>query len=1009
MNKIVRNILILFALTGLLVFSAAPVNAQKVSTVSITKQLTDQDGNPVSGSSVKAFYSGAIAFTDREGNFTIDVAAGSDRLFIEATGFNTKVEEIDPANPTDEAIVLKRTAVIDADEVVELPYANINSGRIVSAVYKVSGDELESYPTGSLLAALSGKIPGLVINQQTSFPLPGEESISAKIRGENAVIYIDGIKRDVSGLSPAEVEEVQVFKDLSSRAALGISGAGPVIWITTKKGKSYHKEIGIDAEYGYSSPTSLPKYLDSYQYATLFNEAMVNDGNAAPYSTDALNGYQNGSDPARYPNINYYDTYVNDFAPFKKADVHFSGGDENVNYFSMLDYFGTSGLEAVGERIKNNRFKARGNVNIKLNDFMRLSVNITGSFQTQRFPNNSGGAGAYNMFSSVLSRYPSNAHPISYHDSLIISDDYGINLDNELLYGGYAEANEVNTQNDARFMVDLGNVVDGLTFAATASFDVSYGITVNKGGTADLFRMNYGTPITLTKITDEVIDPTLSSGDVSVLRRTVGYATLNYDKTFGQHALTANATYFMGNEEARLVDNYQPEKWQDVTFRANYAYADKYILQLDLAYSGSMRLPKGEKFSLYPTVGAAWVLSKESFLENSSFINYLKLYSSFGIMGVNNFSLLGYNAYYLYQTLWYEGGTSWRSGISGNRSGNYYPYYILQAGSDSYVLPKKRYINVGLQGNLLDNKLALEVDYFNDKNYDKISQKQSYIPSLFGSGSFLPATNFEEDMRWGIDGLLRYTMHMGDLLVTAGVNGMYERSKYLVVDEPVALDEYRKLAGKDMDLFWLYEDAGLFQSQADADAASQSWGSTQPGDIKYVDYNNDGVIDEKDIHTTDFHSPRVFYGVDLSVGYKGFNVYVLGQGVADGSVQLNSDRYFKVNGQYQNYSELMLDRYPVTNNYPRLTTSSQNNVQNSTFWMRNAAFFRLKNVELSYTLPGVVTRKLAVDNLKLFVRGTNLLALSELTQYSVDPENMNAGISDYPIYKTFTFGISCKF
>lgn len=1003
--------LIFCALTGMLVLSATPVLAQEISTVTITKQLTDQNADPVAGAAVKAFYSGSVAYTDNEGNFTIDVVSVEDKLVVQLDGYHMKVVDIDPQNPTDEPVVIKRKTIIDPENEVELPYGSFNSARNVSSVYTITGEELESYPTGALMEALSGRVPGLAIHQSTSFPLPGEQAIYATLRGQAVTFYIDGIVRDVSGLSPSEVQEVQVFKDLSSRASLGITGSGPVIWITTKKGRSFNKEIGVSAEYGLNMPTVLPDYVNSYQYATLFNEAWLNDGNSTPYyDQTALDAYQTGSNTARYPDVNYYDKYVSNYSPFRKANLHFAGGDDNVNYFSMLDYFGNNGLEAVGEDISNDRFKARGNINVRLNDFMKLSVNIAGSFQTQRYPNNGGGAGAYNMF-NILSRYPSNAHPIRYNDSLIISDDYPVNLDNELMYSGYAEANSVNTQNDARLMIDLGSILEGLSFAATASFDVSYDVTASKGGTAALFRINYGDdPYTLTRIVEEVIDPTLGRGSDYILRRTAGYATFKYDRVFGEkHAITANATFFQGLEEAKLASsNYQPEKRQDLTFRANYAFDNRYIIQADLAYSGSMRMPEGERYSLYPTIGAAWVASNEPFLRGNSLINYLKLHSSFGIMGVSNFSLLGYNTYYLHETLWEE-GSWWASGISGQQSSGYYAYNIQQAGSDDYVLPKKRYFNLGLQSSMLNNRLSFEVSYFNEKNYDKISQMQSYIPAIFGTGAFLPAANFEEDMRWGIDGMIQYTILAGDFTFTAGVNGLYMRGKNLVVDEPIALEEYRKRAGKDSDLYWLYEDDGLFQSAADADAANQSWGSVQEGDIKYVDYNNDGVIDEKDIHSGDYHAPRIYYGLNFSVAYKGLRLYVLGQGRADGDIQLSSGRYFKINGQNQNYSTLMLDRYPVTNDYPRLTTSSQNNMQNSTYWMRNAAFLRLKNVELSYTLPAAVSRQLLMSNFRLFVRGTNLLTLSELTEYSVDPENMNAGISDYPIFKTFTFGLSCKF
>ena len=214
-----------------------------------------------------------------------------------------------------------------------------------------------------------------------------------------------------------------------------------------------------------------------------------------------------------------------------------------------------------------------------------------------------------------------------------------------------------------------------------------------------------------------------------------------------------------------------------------------------------------------------------------------------------------------------------------------------------------------------------------------------------------------------------------------------------------------------MDLFWLYKADGLFQSQAEINnhTAYQTWGELKPGDIRYVDYNNDGLIDEADIHTTGAHSPRLFYGVNVSAGYKGFNIFALGQGIADGQVMLSSNRYFRINGRQQNYSEFLLNRFPETNDVPRLTTQSSNNVQNSTFWLANAAYFRLRNVELSYTLPMRTAFRMKMDDMKVFVRGTNLFVISELNKYSVEPDDLNAGITKYPMLRTMTFGVSARF
>ncbi len=989
--------------------------------VSISAVVVDESGQPVPDVFVSSFVTHNEVLTDTDGKFTLQVAGDRlDQVVIDVDGFGFHTTDIFGGALREDTIVLQRVWMVDAKKEVLLPYQTLRNDRSVTSTYIISGEELASHPSASFLEALSGRIPGLVIN--TTSTAPGREAASATIRGMPASVYIDGIKRDPSDLTLYEVESVQVIKDMAGRAALGISGADPILWITTKTGHSYKREIMVTAEMGLSTPTTLPKYLDSYQYASLYNEAMDNDGLSPLYTQEALDAYRDGSDPLAYPDIDYYGDYVKTSSPFQRVAINFSGGDRRVNYFSMLDYVGTRGLESMGEQTKFDHYKIRGNVNITLTDYIQMNVNLSGTYGKTRFPNVGGGANPFNMFNSVLSRYPNNAHAMSYYDTLMISDDYTTNLENELNSSGYGEGANLNTQNTATLLIDLDDLVQGLNFRATASFDVYNNITHSKGGTDALYRLLSDN--SLERIVEAEVDPSLELTYSDFVKRTVGFGVLSYDRVFGQHALSMLLSYYQGYEEARTTwgEAYQPLKMQDLSYRANYAFKGKYIIQLDLSYSGSMKLPSGDRFSLYPTVGAAWIVSRESFMSNSNSVDYLKLYSSLGVAGVNNFSLSGYNTYYLNQTLWEDVGT-WTTGIPGGGTATVNVYNIEQAGSDDYKLPRRSYLNIGVQGDLLERALSFDFNYFYQKDYNLISQKASQVPSIFGGlqtdpdsinpfgTGFLPATNYGEKMRWGLDGMIQHSKNIGDLHYSVGVNALYVRGKYIVVDEPLNQEEYRKRAGKEMDLYWLYESEGLYQSEDEIAqrGVTQSWGTVQPGDIRYADYNNDNIVDEKDIYTTGAHHPRLFYGLNLSLKYKGFGLFVLGQGRANGDILLTNDRYFWINGPTQNYSEPMLDRWPNSDDYPRLTTLSQNNYQESTYWLASAAYFRLRNVEVSYTLPAALSKKILMRESRIFARGTNLAVLSELNKYSVDPEMINAGIYDYPIFRTITFGLDCKF
>ena len=1021
MYRKIVNMLMFFAIIG--IFGSTSLLAQnqddKSSTSVFTGKVVNSDGEPISNVFVKSFEANGKSVTNKEGEFTIEVSNENDQITIDEFGYLFSTTEITDGKLEDNNIVLSKVGTLQ-NSTVKLPYQSFSNNRSVSATYTISGEELQSYPASTFLETLSGRIPGLTVNTYSNgsgsirFDLntgginTGED-VYASIRGDNVSFYIDGIRRDPSDLNVFEVESVQVIKDMSGRAVLGLAGLNPVIWITTKTGKKFKKEISVTTETGISSPTSQPEYLDSYNYASLFNEALTNDGLSALYSSDDLAAYKNGTDPLYYPNVDYFDDYVKTSSKFTRANINFSGGDEKVNYFSLLDYVQTNGLEKIGESSINNRFKARGGVNIKLTDKIEFRVNIAGTYQAQKFPNEGNGPNPFNLFNFIATN-PANAHAISYDGKYIINDNYPLNIENELLYGGYAESANLNSQNSTSLLIDLNELTKGLTFTGTAGFDTYSTVVTNKGGTADLYRLQNNNE--LVRVQQATVVPNLNLGNDFFSRNTTAFLHFDYDRTFDKHALTMNASYYAGLVEYRGWGNYQPIKKQDFGYRANYVYDDKYVVQLDLSYTGSMKLPEGDRYNLYPTIGAAWVASNESFLSSSKVVNYLKAFASYGIMGNDDFRTgfsSTYNPYYLSTTLWQQVGT-WQSGINDNRGNSVSVFNIQQEGSTNYQLPEMSYLNIGTQGEFFDKSLSFEVNYFSQVYSNQISQRSSLIPSLFGSGSFLPLTNYGKTKYWGLDGYLQYSNKVGDLEYSLGGNAQYKRGKYVDVDEPAALEDYRKLAGKEVDMFRGYQAEGLYQSEEEITSrgVTQSWGDVQPGDIRYRDYNEDGVVDEKDVFTTDEHAARVFYGANLRLKYKGFGLFVVGQGRADGTISVNSD-YFTGRNPRANYSTVMLDRYPETNNLPRLTTQSQNNYQNSTFWRKSAAYFTIKNIEFSYTMPKSIANNILLPNLKFFVRGKNVASFSEFSDYNIDPESLNSGVTVFPILRTFTLGVSCKF
>lgn len=1009
-KTIFNNLFVLFFALALLNVFAINAQQNEVQTKVISGTLVDDTGLPVTGTLL--YNSLDEAITGKDGEFSIKVPlTKDDRIVINEEGYQLKTVNVVDGSISEPNIILHKHRTIEENRIVSLPFQNLESYRSVAASNVVFGEELASYPTMNILEALAGKISGVVVNNYDS--QPGFEGVSVSIRGQSALIYIDGVLRDASDLVVDEVENVEIIKDFSGRAVLGIVAGNPIINITTKSGRPHKTAISATAQLGFRNATILPKYLDAYNYATLFNEARENDGRSPYYTTDKLDSYLSGENPLRYPNIDYYDKFVKKSTPFRNVNVNASGGDDLVQYFSMIDYVGTGGLESIGQESTSDRFKLRANIDLKLTDVISMNVNLSGTYGESRYANDGSGANRYDMFNSVLSRYPSNAHALEYDGMLFRSDNFSNNLINELKFKGYGKKIDLNTQNSTTLKFDLDKSVKGLSLYGKVAFDVNNSITNNKGGTEALYRHTIVEgEDKFERVTEKVVDTGLYSGADFFLRRTSFNAVVDYDRKFDKHELTLNGIYSQMLEEVKMQSaSYQPRKTQDLSFRANYAYDKKYVLQAELNYSGIMKLPPGKRFDLFSTVGAGWVLSNESFLQDNKSIDYLKLFSTFGVMGIDNFNIPGYDQFYLHQTLWRNAG-GWRPGVQGNFADNVNIYEIVQQGSTNYKVPKRNHFNAGAESLLFGKTLSAEFNYFYIKDYDMISLMESIVPSLFGTGGFLPATNYGKQDKWGIDGAVQYTNKFGDFDISFGGNAVYMKGQYLEVDEPLALEEHRKLAGKESDLIWGYEADGLFQTQAEIDAynINSSWGKVQPGDIKYIDYNGDGVIDAKDIHTLKgAHYPRINYGVNFSLGYKGFRLLVVGKGVADGKTMLSNSRYFWVNGETQNFSEPMLDRWPNTNDYPRLTTSSPHNYQGSSYWLRNASYFGLSNVELSYTLPRKASLNILMKDTKFFVRGANLMHFSNLTNYDLNPEDISAGINKYPQMRTITFGISAKF
>jgi hypothetical protein len=486
----------------------------------------------------------------------------------------------------------------------------------------------------------------------------------------------------------------------------------------------------------------------------------------------------------------------------------------------------------------------------------------------------------------------------------------------------------------------------------------------------------------------------------SLISRNLGFtAQLNYDRNLGSGRLTTTAGYFYYLKE-------NPGSDQDVEninayMRANYALNSKYVFEVDLGYMGSNRFKQGNRYFLSPVFGAAWIISDESFMQNVSVIDYLKIKGSWG--------KLGYDAstnHYLYQNRWYNNGNM----IFGesNNGLNQGITSLDVIGNPELDWETSQELNIGIEGIAVNNRLFFELNYFDETRDNIIEKVNSQYSALFGG--LFPAMNWGKVNNRGFEGQIYWEETKGNLIYKVGGNFIYSKNKVLQKDEIAFPDEYRQTVGLSSDAMMGYRSRGLFGRDVDLNGApNQSFGYYGVGDIAYLDLNNDAVIDDRDLEKIGNSFPRTTLGLDINLQYKGWGLYTLGTASLGVNSYLNNAYY--TNYGTGKYSNIALDRYHAVNNpegsQPRLTTTqADNNRINSDFWMENTGFFRLKNVELSYTLtsnsPNAVLKKVIV-----YTRSNNLLVVSKVKD--LDPEALNAGVLNYPVMSTITAGVSVLF
>ncbi|WP_319505777.1 SusC/RagA family TonB-linked outer membrane protein [Bacteroides graminisolvens] len=820
------------------------------------------------------------------------------------------------------------------------------------------------------------------------------------------LVMVDGMVRDANNVLPHEIDQITLLKGASAVVLYGPRAAKGVISITTKRGKVGDLRINVNANTGFYTPKSYPKYLGSAEYMSLYNEARVNDGLAANYSQEAIYNHASGLNPYRYPDFDMYSSdYLKKAYNRSEAVAEISGGNEKVKYYTSTGYYRESSLLKVGntEDNYNSRFFVRGNVDMQLHKLITAQADANVTF----YDSYAASVDWWGQAATLRPHLVSPFIPLSYIED---TDQNSLNAvlnssyikDGKYFFGG-TQQNPTNPVADAyaagdskyvsrqfqfntRFDINLSPLLKGLYFRA--KYGIDYASTYNQGYTSKYATFspvwaNYNGKDIIASITQYGKDE--KSGNENIENSAYRY-TYNVSGQFDyQRTINADHNVFamiLANAwQTQRSEHYHRTTNANLGFQASYNYQHRYYADFSVAMPYSTKLPEGKRIAYSPTVTLGWNLAKESFMENSIFDD-LMLTASAGIINQDLDITASDNedGYYLYKAVIQSGG--W---YSWGDNGGLAATEFQRGNNPDMTYVKRKELTAGLRGSMLDKLISFDVNFFTSKMDGGLVRTNSLYPNYFTqtgypSSSIIPYVNFNVDQRTGFDFSVYANKKVGEVELTLGVSGMYYKSTAKKRDENVEFD-YLSAVGRALNGHWGLQSEGFFQNQSEIDAApDQTFGDVKPGDIRYKDQNNDNKIDDNDrVFLGRWDSPFMS-GVNLTAKWRNFTLYAMGN-LYMGGYGMKDNSYYWVKGDGK-YSEVVRNRWTpetaATATYPRLTTTDgANNFRTSDFWMYKNDRFNLTQVQLTYQMPEKVLEGTFIKGLSFFANANNLLTIAK--------------------------------
>lgn len=1025
--------------------------------------VVDSYGYPLQGVIVHIRGEKSGVVTGKDGSFEIDAAAGT-ILIVEHPGFNVSEIKARAGQPMlvrlpDRYLkaalppLIKTQASGDtiyvpynSEPMIDVLYGQTKRQSFLGAVATIGAGQLSTTPASAYTYALPGRLAGLNVQQTSGFYTPLTGSLTSvdifvgnipnntsgagpsdntefniQLRGHNGslgqspIAVIDGVQREFYSLDPESIESVSVLKDALSTILLGQNSSRGALIVTTKQPVAGPPRVSFTAETGVQSALKLPSPLPAYQYAYLLNEALLNDGKTPAYTAADFNAWRNHTDPTLHPDVDWYRTILKDNSRLNRYNLNVTGGGKtaryvvNMNYMDQQGLFVSSDANSYSTNSDLKRYVINSKIDVDVSRDFNAGLQIFGRLQDGNQP----GATTATILQGLLTT-PNNAYPVRNPDgSFGGTANYTQNLLAQTISSGYQadHVNDVMANLDLNYKFDKW--VKGWWAKAKGNISVQEASNINRSKQAPVFSQSISsTGDTSYHRYGSTVNQSNSFTTTSWARYRFVQLSTGYDRKFGPHSVSGELLF----DQKKVLLNYDiPSALTNFAGKAAYSYKEKYFAEGAANYSGYDRYAPGHQYGLFYAGGLGWDLAKEGWLSHQSkWLDQLKLRVTYGRTGNANVDNYGY-------FIWRQHFT----GVAGTYPiGSNYPNgggLAEQGNPGSQVLAninatweKADKLDAGLDLSVFHNHLQLTADYYHERYFDVMQTRGRSIALI---GIQYPAENIGIDLYQGGELTLTYQDHAGDLNYFITGNAAVQQSRVLFMDEQYQKYYWNKHTGHPVgQRFGLIAD-GLFQTAAEASAAPTIAGYTpHAGDIRYKDLNHDGVIDQFDAAPIGSQKPLIYYGLTVGASYKGIEVSVLVQGVANREEYIaNSYLDAGFQGQNNGYSQAYvqaLNRWipeaAATATYPRLTAGGNGYnynplYQSSSYFLRNGNYLRIKNVDVGYNLPYTWMKRLKLRGIRLFANAQNLFTHSAYK--GVDPE---VALPNYPMQKVINTGVTVK-